>query len=84
MELTDVMRAAGSVRRFWPDPVPLGMVWGLLDGAWFAPSGGNRQAGELAAAGAGVLGEAGQKFELGDGELVGEVGDAGAAAQRAA
>jgi nitroreductase len=43
MELVDVMRAAGSVRRFRPEPVPLSMVWGLLDGARFAPSGGNRQ-----------------------------------------
>jgi nitroreductase len=43
MELVDVMRAAGSVRRFRSDPVPLQTVYRVLDNARFAPSGGNRQ-----------------------------------------
>ena len=43
MELVEVMRSAGSVRRFRPDPVPLSSVYQVLDTARFAPSGGNRQ-----------------------------------------
>lgn len=43
MELVKVMRAAGSVRRFRRDPVPLSTVYQVLDSARFAPSGGNRQ-----------------------------------------
>jgi nitroreductase len=43
MELVEVMRAAGSVRRFRSDPVPVSTIYEVLDNARFAPSGGNRQ-----------------------------------------
>jgi nitroreductase len=43
VQLADVMRVAGAVRRFRADPVPLQLVYRLLDDARFAPSGGNRQ-----------------------------------------
>ena len=43
VQLADVMRVAGAVRRFSADPVPLQLVYRLLDDARFAPSGGNRQ-----------------------------------------
>lgn len=43
MDLDEVMRVAGSVRAFRPDPVPQAMVYEMLDAARFAPSGGNRQ-----------------------------------------
>jgi len=43
MELSDVMRTAGSVREFRSDPVPLELIHRVLDNARFAPSGGNRQ-----------------------------------------
>jgi nitroreductase len=43
MELTEVMRTAGSTRRFKSDPVPDEVVYRVLDAARFAPSGGNRQ-----------------------------------------
>jgi len=43
MELTKVIRTAGSTRRFRSDPVPADVVYGVLDDARFAPSGNNRQ-----------------------------------------
>src|SRR5579875_1365614 len=43
MELVEVMRTAGSVRRHRPDPVPDEIIYRMLDDARFAPSGGNRQ-----------------------------------------
>src|SRR6266511_4123554 len=43
MELTQVMRTAGSTRRFTSDPVPDDVVYRVLDNARFAPSGNNRQ-----------------------------------------
>jgi nitroreductase len=49
MELTQVMRTAGSTRRFKPDPVLDDMVYRVLDDARFAPSGNNRQGRRVAA-----------------------------------
>lgn len=43
MNLTDVMRTAGSTRRHRPDPVSDEVLYRVLDNARFAPSGGNRQ-----------------------------------------
>jgi nitroreductase len=43
MELLDVMRCAPTSRVFKPDPVPRETLVRALDGARFAPSGGNRQ-----------------------------------------
>src|SRR3954454_13454069 len=43
MELYDVMRTTGAVRRFTDDPVPDEVLDRILDNARFAPSGGNRQ-----------------------------------------
>jgi nitroreductase len=43
MELYDVMRTTGSVRRFTDDPLPDDVLERILDNARFAPSGGNRQ-----------------------------------------
>lgn len=43
MEVTEVMRTAGSIRRHRPDPVPAEVIYQILDDARFAPSGGNRQ-----------------------------------------
>jgi nitroreductase len=43
MELTEVMRGAGSVRALTTDPVPRSVIYDVLDAARFAPSGGNRQ-----------------------------------------
>jgi nitroreductase len=43
MELTEVMRTAGSTRRLRADPVPDEVVYRVLDNARFAPSGNNRQ-----------------------------------------
>jgi nitroreductase len=43
MELNDAMRTTGSTRRFRSDPVPDDVLHRVLDGARFAPSGGNRQ-----------------------------------------
>ena len=37
------MRAAGTTRRFLPDPVPDALLHRVLDNARFAPNGGNRQ-----------------------------------------
>src|ERR1700710_91156 len=43
MELYDVMRTTGAVRRFAGDPLPDDVLERILDNARFAPSGGNRQ-----------------------------------------
>ena len=43
MELYDVMRSTGAVRRFTDDPLPDEVLVRILDNARFAPSGGNRQ-----------------------------------------
>ncbi len=43
MELYDVMRTTGAVRRFTDDPLPDEVLGRILDNARFAPSGGNRQ-----------------------------------------
>ena len=43
MELYDVMRTTGAVRRFTDDPLPDEVIERILDNARFAPSGGNRQ-----------------------------------------
>ena len=43
MELSDVMRTTGAVRRFTTDPLPDDVLERILDNARFAPTGGNRQ-----------------------------------------
>jgi nitroreductase len=43
MDLYDVMRTTGAVRRFTDDPLPDEVIDRILDHARFAPSGGNRQ-----------------------------------------
>jgi nitroreductase len=43
MDMIEVMRTAGSTRRFLPKPVPIEVIYRVLDNARFAPSGGNRQ-----------------------------------------
>ncbi len=43
MDLYDVMRTTGAVRRFTGDPLPDDVLVRILDNARFAPSGGNRQ-----------------------------------------
>jgi nitroreductase len=43
MDLYDVMRTTGAVRRFTDDPLPDDVLTRILDNARFAPSGGNRQ-----------------------------------------
>ena len=43
MDLSDVMRTTGAVRRFTDDPLPDEVLERILDNARFAPSGGNRQ-----------------------------------------
>lgn len=43
MDIYDVMRTTGAVRRFTDDPVPDDVLHRILDNARFAPSGGNRQ-----------------------------------------
>lgn len=43
MELYDVMRTTGAVRRFTGDALPDDVLERILDNARFAPSGGNRQ-----------------------------------------
>jgi len=43
MELSDVMRTTGAVRRFTDDPLPDDVLERILDNARFAPTGGNRQ-----------------------------------------
>jgi nitroreductase len=43
MDLYDVMRTTGAVRRFTDDPLPDEVIDRILDNARFAPTGGNRQ-----------------------------------------
>jgi len=43
MELAEVVRIAGSVRAFRPDPVPLDAVYALVDAARFTPDRCDRQ-----------------------------------------
>ncbi len=43
MELNDIMRTTFSARDYTGDPVPDEVIYGILDIARFAPSGGNRQ-----------------------------------------
>lgn len=43
MDLYDVMRTTGAVRRFTGEPLPDDVLDRILDNARFAPSGGNRQ-----------------------------------------
>ncbi|OAN41595.1 nitroreductase family protein [Mycolicibacterium iranicum] len=43
MDLYDVMRTTGAVRRFTDDPLPDDVLERILDNARFAPSGGDRQ-----------------------------------------
>ena len=43
MDLYDVMRTTGAVRRFTDDALPDDVLERILDNARFAPSGGNRQ-----------------------------------------
>ncbi|MDQ6692622.1 MAG: nitroreductase family protein [Candidatus Dormibacteraeota bacterium] len=43
MNLYEVMRTAGTTRRFLPDPVPDTILFRVLENARFAPNGGNRQ-----------------------------------------
>jgi nitroreductase len=43
VDLYSVMRVAGQVRAFRPDPVPDSTISRVLEHARFAPSGGNRQ-----------------------------------------
>lgn len=43
MDLYDVMRTTGAVRRFTDDPLPDNVLERILDNARFAPTGGNRQ-----------------------------------------
>lgn len=44
MELRQALTTTGAVREFRSDPVPDEVLYGILDTARFAPSGGNRQA----------------------------------------
>jgi nitroreductase len=43
MDLTEVMRTTGAVRRFTGEPLPDEVLERILDNARFAPTGGNRQ-----------------------------------------
>lgn len=43
MELREGLRSTGAVRRFTSEPVDEATLYGILDDARFAPSGGNRQ-----------------------------------------
>jgi nitroreductase len=43
MDLTEVMRTTPAVREFTPEPVDDATLYGVLESARFAPSGGNRQ-----------------------------------------
>ena len=44
MDLNEVLRTTGSIRKFSPEPVSDQLLYDVLDDARFAPSGGNRQA----------------------------------------
>jgi nitroreductase len=43
MDFREVIETTGSCRRYRPDPVPDDVLARVLDGARFAPTGGNRQ-----------------------------------------
>ncbi len=43
MDIREAIRTTGAVREFRPDPVDHDVLYGILDDARFAPSGGNRQ-----------------------------------------
>ncbi|HUX03642.1 MAG TPA: nitroreductase family protein [Acidimicrobiales bacterium] len=43
MELSEVLRSTGAIRRFTDQPVSDDLLYEILDDARFAPSGGNRQ-----------------------------------------
>ncbi|MBT5772871.1 MAG: nitroreductase family protein [Dehalococcoidia bacterium] len=47
MELYEVMRSAFSAREFTDDPVPDELLHRLFENARFAPTGGNRQGGQV-------------------------------------
>ncbi len=47
MDLYDVMRTTFACRDFTDDDVPDEVLYRILDGARFAPSGGNRQGGKV-------------------------------------
>lgn len=49
MEIYDVMRTTGAVRRFSGEPLPDELLERILDNARFAPSGGNRQGARVIA-----------------------------------
>lgn len=49
MEIYDVMRTTGAVRKFTGDPLPDEILERILDNARFAPSGGNRQGAHVIA-----------------------------------
>ncbi|MDR3663847.1 MAG: nitroreductase family protein [Mycobacterium sp.] len=49
MEIYDVMRTTGAVRKFTGDPLPDEVLIRILDNARFAPSGGNRQGARVIA-----------------------------------
>jgi nitroreductase len=43
LELTEALRTTGAIRQFTEQPVGDDQLYGILDSARFAPSGGNRQ-----------------------------------------
>lgn len=47
MDLDEAMRTTFAAREFTDDPLPDDVLWRILDGARFAPSGGNRQGGHI-------------------------------------
>ncbi|MBN9636588.1 MAG: nitroreductase family protein, partial [Actinobacteria bacterium] len=49
MEIYDVMRTTGAVRKFSGEPLPDEVLERILDNARFAPSGGNRQGARVIA-----------------------------------
>lgn len=49
MEIYDVMRTTGAVRKFSGEPLPDDVLERILDNARFAPSGGNRQGARVIA-----------------------------------
>jgi nitroreductase len=49
MEIYDVMRTTGAVRKFTGEPLPDEVLERILDNARFAPSGGNRQGARVIA-----------------------------------
>ncbi len=47
MDLLQALTTTGAVRDFSDEPVPDDVIYGILDAARFAPSGGNRQAWKI-------------------------------------